>query len=184
MNYFTQDNTEGFTSNDLDMMNQAVVTLLNGSTDEDDIKNACDRVNNSVNTISSLTGLTKSVMFGNRPEVVQSVASATIGFEFDLDLVNDFIDTRAIRTMKWNDDLVGYVVELYDGRTVQVQFYRESNISHGGYGLFYPEIDTTNDYGLDLSVDESELFNRFLRTNDEIMDKSRELDEQVEEAAE
>jgi hypothetical protein len=45
--------------------------------------------------------------------------------------------------------------------------------------LFYPEIDTTNDYGLDLSVDESELFNRFMETSDTIMDKSRELDEQI-----
>lgn len=130
--------------------------------------------------MTTLTNLTKSVLFGNRQEVIQAVADATIGFEFDMDLINDFINTRAIRAMEWNDDLVGYVVELYDGRTVQVQFYRESNALHGGCGLFYPEIDTTNDYGLDLSVDESELFNRFLQTNDEIMDKSRELDEQVE----
>lgn len=129
--------------------------------------------------MTTLTNLTKSVIFGTRNDVIQAVADATIGFEFDMDAVNDFIDTRAVRTIEWNDDLVGYVVELYDGRTVQVQFYRESNALHGGYGLFYPEIDTTNDYGLDLSVDESELFNRFLRTNDEIMDKSRELDEQV-----
>jgi len=128
--------------------------------------------------MTTLTNLTKSVLFGSRQEVIQAVADATIGFEFDMDLVNDFINTRAIRTIEWNDDLVGYVVELYDGRTVQVQFYRENNRLDADYGLFFPEIDTTNDYGLDLSEDEKELFNRFLETSSIVMDKSRELDEQ------
>jgi hypothetical protein len=89
-------------------MNDAVRLLLNGSTDEDDIKNACDKVNNNFvvdgkNTVLSLTGLTKSVLFGDHQEVVQAIADATMGFEIDMDLVNDFINTRAIRTMEWND---------------------------------------------------------------------------------
>jgi len=46
MNYFTQDNTEGFTDANLALMNRAVVILLDGSTDEDDIKNVCYKVNN------------------------------------------------------------------------------------------------------------------------------------------
>jgi len=55
---FTQDNTNGFSDSQLDMMNQAVEIILNGSTDADDVKNACDRVNNNFtgdnDTIESL----------------------------------------------------------------------------------------------------------------------------------
>lgn len=47
MNYFTQDNTEGYTNQELAVMNSEVAQLLNGSTDEDDIKNACDNVANN-----------------------------------------------------------------------------------------------------------------------------------------
>jgi len=63
MNYFTQENTDGsFFNSELEMMNQAVDILLDGSDDADDIKNACDKVNNnfvfgSVNTVLSLAGL-------------------------------------------------------------------------------------------------------------------------------
>lgn len=46
MQYFTQDNTEGFTDANLALMNRAMIILLDGSTDEDDIKNACDKVSN------------------------------------------------------------------------------------------------------------------------------------------
>jgi hypothetical protein len=47
MNHFTQDNTEGFTDSEIELMNAAMEIVLDGSTDEDDIKNAADRVNNN-----------------------------------------------------------------------------------------------------------------------------------------
>jgi len=47
MNHFTQDNTEGFTDNEIELLNAAMEIVLDGSTDEDDIKNAADRVNNN-----------------------------------------------------------------------------------------------------------------------------------------
>ena len=47
MNHFTQDNTEGFTDNEIELLNAAMDIVLDGSTDEDDIKNAADRVNNN-----------------------------------------------------------------------------------------------------------------------------------------
>lgn len=46
-NFFTADNTNGFSQGDLDMMNKAVAILLNGSADADDIKNACDEVSDN-----------------------------------------------------------------------------------------------------------------------------------------
>jgi len=46
MQYFTQDNTTGFTNEYMALMNKSVNALLGGSTDEDDIKNACDKVSN------------------------------------------------------------------------------------------------------------------------------------------
>ena len=66
MNYFTQDNTDGsFSNGELSLMNEAVSVLLDGSTDEQDVKNACDKVNNNFvtndeNTIVSLIGLNLS----------------------------------------------------------------------------------------------------------------------------
>jgi len=47
MNHFTQDNTEGFTDSEIEMMNAAMEIVLDGSTDENDIKNAADRVNDN-----------------------------------------------------------------------------------------------------------------------------------------
>jgi len=47
MNYFTQDNTEGFTDNEISMLNAAISIVIDGSTDADDIKNAASRVNNN-----------------------------------------------------------------------------------------------------------------------------------------
>ena len=42
--YFTQDNTYGFSDADLHAMNDAVEILLDGNTDPDFIKHACDCV--------------------------------------------------------------------------------------------------------------------------------------------
>ena len=42
--YFTQDNTYGYSDADLQAMNDAVEILVDGSTDPDFIKHACDCV--------------------------------------------------------------------------------------------------------------------------------------------
>ena len=47
MNYFTQDNTEGLSDAEIEMLNAAMEIVLDSSADEDDIKNAADRVNNN-----------------------------------------------------------------------------------------------------------------------------------------
>lgn len=53
---FTMDNTEGFTSEEIDLLNTAVEALMADGVDE---KNACDIVNNNwsdgVNTVETLT---------------------------------------------------------------------------------------------------------------------------------
>ena len=59
MNHFTQDNTEGFSDAEIEMLNAAMEIVLNGSSDADDIKNAGGRVNNNfrgdgTDTIKSL----------------------------------------------------------------------------------------------------------------------------------
>lgn len=48
MNYFTEQNTEGFTKQELAKLNQRVAQLLVGINEPtaDDVKNACDRANN------------------------------------------------------------------------------------------------------------------------------------------
>ena len=51
-NFFTTENTNGFNQADLDLMNTAVIILLNGSADADDIKNACDEVNDNFEEVA------------------------------------------------------------------------------------------------------------------------------------
>ena len=81
-----------------------------------------------------------------------------------------------VADVEYNDDLNGYIVELKDGRIVQVQFERETNRLHADYNTYFAFIDKENDYGLDLSDKEEELFYDWLRNNEVIQDKIKELD--------
>ena len=81
-----------------------------------------------------------------------------------------------VSEVEYNDDLNGYIVELKDGRIVQVQFERETNRLHADYNTYFAFIDKENDYGLDLSDEEEELFYDWLRNNEVIQDKIKELD--------
>lgn len=81
-----------------------------------------------------------------------------------------------VADVEYNDGLNGYIVELKDGRIVQVQFERETNRLHADYNTYFAFIDRENDYGLDLSDEEEELFYDWLRNNKDIQDKIKELD--------
>ena len=88
------------------------------------------------------------------------------------------IEDAAIEVLEveYNDDLNGFVVELKDGRIVQVQFEKESNRLDADFGTYFAVIDRENDYGLDLSDEEEELFYDWLRNNEVIQAKIKELD--------
>lgn len=81
-----------------------------------------------------------------------------------------------VSEVEYNDDLNGFVVELKDGRIVQVQFERETNRLHADHGTYFAVIDRENDYGLDLSDEEEELFYEWMSNNKDIQDKIKELD--------
>ena len=81
-----------------------------------------------------------------------------------------------VSEVEYNDDLNGFVVELKDGRIVQVQFEKESNRLDADFGTYFAVIDKENNYGLDLSDEEEELFYDWLRNNKVIQDKIKELD--------
>ena len=81
-----------------------------------------------------------------------------------------------VADVEYNDGLNGYIVELKDGRIVQVIFERETNRLHADYNTYFAFIDKENDYGLDLSDEEEELFYDWLRNNEVIQDKIKELD--------
>lgn len=81
-----------------------------------------------------------------------------------------------VSEVEYNDDLNGFVVELKDGRIVQVQFEKESNRLDADFGTYFAVIDRENDYGLDLSDEEEQLFYDWLRNNEVIQDKIKELD--------
>lgn len=81
-----------------------------------------------------------------------------------------------VSEVEYNDDLKGFVVELKDGRTIQVQFEKESNRLDADFGTYFAVIDRENDYGLDLSDEEEELFYDWLRNNEVIQAKIKELD--------
>ena len=96
-----------------------------------------------------------------------------------IDFVKSLIKIEEIievSEVEYNDDLNGFIVELKDGRIVQVQFERETNRLHADYNTYFAFIDKENDYGLDLSDEEEELFYDWLRNNEVIQDKIKELD--------
>ena len=81
-----------------------------------------------------------------------------------------------VADVEYNDGLNGYIVELKDGRIVQVQFERETNRLHADYNTYFAVIDKENNYGLDLSDEEEELFYEWMSNNKNIQDKIKELD--------
>lgn len=81
-----------------------------------------------------------------------------------------------VADVEYNDELNGFIVELKDGRTVQVQFSIETNRLHADYNTYFAHIDRENDYGLDLSNEEEELFYEWMLNNKDIQDKIKELD--------
>ncbi len=96
-----------------------------------------------------------------------------------LDFVKSLIKIEEkieVADVEYNDGLNGYIVELKDGRIVQVQFERETNRLHADHGTYFAVIDKENNYGLDLSDEEEELFYDWLRNNEVIQDKIKELD--------
>ena len=96
-----------------------------------------------------------------------------------LDFVKSLIKIEEkieVADVEYNDGLNGYIVELKDGRIVQVQFERETNRLHADYNTYFAFIDKENDYGLDLSDEEEELFYEWMLNNKDIQDKIKELD--------
>ena len=96
-----------------------------------------------------------------------------------LDFVKSLIKIEEkieVADVEYNDGLNGYIVELKDGRIVQVQFERETNRLHADYNTYFAFIDKENDYGLDLSDEEEELFYEWMSNNKDIQDKIKELD--------
>ena len=81
-----------------------------------------------------------------------------------------------VSEVEYNDDLNGFVVEIKDGRIVQVQFEKESNRLDADFGTYFAVIDKENNYGLDLSDEEEELFYEWMSNNKDIQDKIKELD--------
>ena len=96
-----------------------------------------------------------------------------------LDFVKSLIKIEEkieVADVEYNDGLNGYIVELKDGRIVQVQFERETNRLHADYNTYFAFIDRENDYGLDLSDEEEGLFYEWMSNNKDIQDKIKELD--------
>jgi hypothetical protein len=81
------------------------------------------------------------------------------------------------KSIEWNDDLVGFCVELSNGKYVQIQFDRETNRLHADYNRFTAVIDKENDYELNLTDEEEDSVISLIRANQEIKEKELELDE-------
>ena len=116
----------------------------------------------------------EAMVYVDREMVLCSESEAEI-----LDFVKSLIKIEEkieVADVEYNDGLNGYIVELKDGRIVQVQFERETNRLHADYNTYFAFIDKENDYGLDLSDEEEELFYDWLRNNEVIQDKIKELD--------
>jgi hypothetical protein len=83
-----------------------------------------------------------------------------------------------VSDVEYNDDLNGFVVELKDGRIVQVQFEKENNRLDADYGTYFAVIDKENNYGLDLSDDEEDQFKEWMLSDNQIQTKIKELGEE------
>ena len=80
-----------------------------------------------------------------------------------------------VAEVEYNDDLNGFVVELKDGRIVQVQFEKESNRLDADFGDYFAVIDKENEYGLDLSDEEEDRFKEWMLSNNQIQSKINEF---------
>ena len=116
----------------------------------------------------------EAMVYVNEEMVLCSESEAEI-----IDFVKSLIKIEEkieVSEVEYNDGLNGYIVELKDGRIVQVQFEKENNRLDADYGTYFAVIDKENDYGLDLSDEEEELFYDWLRSNEVIQAKIKELD--------
>ena len=116
----------------------------------------------------------EAMVYVNEEMVLCSESEAEI-----IDFVKSLIKIEEkieVSEVEYNDDLNGYIVELKDGRIVQVQFERETNRLHADYNTYFAFIDKENDYGLDLSDEEEDLFYEWMSNNKDIQDKIKELD--------
>ena len=116
----------------------------------------------------------EAMVYVNEEMVLCSESEAEI-----IDFVKSLIKIEEkieVSEVEYNDGLNGYIVELKDGRIVQVQFERETNRLHADHGTYFAVIDKENDYGLDLSDEEEELFYDWLRSDEVIQAKIKELD--------
>jgi hypothetical protein len=68
-----------------------------------------------------------------------------------------------ITKLEWNEFLAGFVSTLDDGRTVQVQFEKNTNRLDANYGNHFAVIDLVNEYGLDLNDEEKLTFLSILK---------------------
>ena len=73
--------------------------------------------------------------------------------------------TTLIKSSEFNSALFGFEMTLNDGRIVQVQFNKEQNRLDADYGSYFPVIDKENEYGLNLSEEEENEINEYLRLN-------------------
>lgn len=85
-------------------------------------------------------------------------------------------ETIEVSEVEYNDDLNGFIVELKDGRIVQVQFEKETNRLDADYDTYFAVIDKENDYGLNLSDDEEDQFKEWMLSSIDIQNKIKELD--------
>lgn len=115
-----------------------------------------------------------AMVYVDREMVLCSESEAEI-----IDFVKSLIKIEEkieVSEVEYNDDLNGFIVELKDGRIVQVQFERETNRLHADYNTYFAVIDKENNYGLDLSEDEEDQFKEWMLSNNQIQAKIKELD--------
>ena len=116
----------------------------------------------------------EAMVYVNEEMVLCSESEAEI-----IDFVKSLIKIEEkieVSEVEYNDDLNGFVVELKDGRIVQVQFEKENNRLDADFGTYFAVIDKENNYGLDLSDEEEQLFYDWLRSDEVIQAKIKELD--------
>ena len=81
----------------------------------------------------------------------------------------------------WNEYLEGYVCELNDGSTIQVQFELETNRLNADFNTFFPVLDTQNEYGLKEDEEYRDAVRDLISNDKDFLETARELDEKNNE---
>lgn len=108
---FTLDTTEGFTQDQIDLMNKAVHRLMEAGIEE---KSACDIVNNNFNTEGNNTIATLTSSFWSQLNVVKDTQGNQVDMQAARQLMDDDLCEQIHGTVETEQEFFDAYVKAHD----------------------------------------------------------------------